>query len=328
MPTETLAILSERLCVWLREPLQRLENAAARGRLGHAWLITGRPGLGKLNLALVFADRLVRGRVGAALPPDLPPAQALEAARNRPQTLDHHPDLHWVFPAEDRRSISVEQIRVVTDALGLKGFHGGPKVVVIEPAEAMTVAAANALLKALEEPSPNTYMLLVSHQAGRLPSTIRSRCQMLIVHTPRNAPGPRASAPLPALPPLLAAASESDEYRSKINEIETSLNLVYESKRDPIEIADQWAGEDLEQTLDWLGRRIYAAVRDRVLAGPSKPVTVAAWPVLHNPWPKLSLDVLFEQFAAVDRLRTQLDGGVNAELALRVLLMGFVAERG
>jgi hypothetical protein len=261
----------------------------------------------------------LHGRVGAALPPDLPAAAALEAMRNRPEAFDHHPDLHCVFPAEDKRSIGIEQVRSVTDALALKSFLGGSKVVVVEPAEAMTVAAANALLKALEEPSPNTYMLLVSHQPGRLPSTIRSRCQMLVVRAGRTAGD---------APPLQAAAAESGDYISRINELEKSLNLVYESKRDPIEVADQWADEELSATLDWLGRRIHAAVRARVLANPTKPVTVGANPVLHNAWAGLRLDALFKQFAAVEKLRAQLDGGVNAELSLRVLLMGFVAERG
>jgi DNA polymerase-3 subunit delta' len=328
VPGDALAELGGRLCIWLREPLQRLEDAATRGRLGHAWLITGRPGLGKLNLALVFADRLLRGRVGAAPPPDLPAAAALEAMRNRAQALDHHPDLHCVFPAEDKRSISIEQVRAVTDALALKSFHGGSKVVVVEPAEALTVPAANALLKALEEPSPGTYMLLVSHQPGRLASTIRSRCQTLVVRAPPSAPAERGRAARPELAPLWAAAAESEEYISKINELEASLNLVYESKRDPIEVADQWGDEDLDATLDWLGRRIHAVVRARVLADASKPVTVGTNPVLHNAWPGLRLAALFQQFAAVERLRLQLDGGVNAELALRALLMGFVAERG
>jgi len=328
MPNDALAVLSGRLCAWLREPLKRLEDAAAKKRLGHAWLITGRPGLGMLNLALVFADRLLRRRVGEALPLDLPAAQALDAFRDRPQAFDHHPDLHYIFPAEEKRSIGVEQIRAVTDALALKSFLGGPKVVVVEPAEAMTVGAANALLKALEEPNPDTYMLLVSHQPGRLPSTIRSRCQTLVVHAPQRGSGEPAGAAAPELAPLMAAESATESYRSFINELETSFNLVYESKRDPIEVADQWAGQDLGQTLDWLGRRIHAAVRARILAGASNPVTVAAGPVLHNAWARLRLDVLFEQFAAVEKLRAELDRGVNAELALRVLLLGFVAERG
>jgi DNA polymerase-3 subunit delta' len=328
MPTETLATLSGRLCAWLHEPLKQLEDAETKGRLGHAWLIIGRPGLGKLNLALVFADRLLHGRGGAALPPNLPAALALQAMRDRPELEDHHPDLHCIFPAPDKRSISVEQIRSVTDALALTAFRGGRKVVVIEPAEAMTVAAANALLKALEEPSPGTYMLLVSHQAGRLASTIRSRCQTLVVRPPRNGPAMRGSAAMPERSPLLAAEAESEMYRSRINELEGSLNLVYESKLDPLEVADQWGGEDLEQTLDWLCLRVHAAIRARIVAEASKPVTVAGAPVLHNCWPRLKLDALFAQFAAVERLRAELDRGVNAELGLRVLLLGFVAERG
>jgi DNA polymerase-3 subunit delta' len=328
VPSEALATLSGRLCSWLREPLQRLETAAAGGRLGHAWLITGRPGLGKLNLALVFAERLLHGRVGAELPPDLPAATALEAMRNRPEAFDHHPDLHCAFPPEDKRSISIEQIRSVTDAIALKSFRGGSKVVVVEPAEAMTVPAQNALLKALEEPSPDTYMLLVSQRPGSLASTIRSRCQTLVVRAPQAKRVPQGAHAMADLPPLLATEAESGDYIHNINELYKYVNLVHESKRDPIDVADQWGGEDLEATLDWLGRRIHAVVRARVLGDPSKPVTDGANPVLHNVWPGLRLDALFEQFAAVEKLRAQLDTGINTELALRVLLMGFVAERG
>jgi DNA polymerase-3 subunit delta' len=320
--------LSERLCGWLREPLYRLENAAANGRLGHAWLIAGRPGLGKLNLALAFADRLLQGRVGKDPPPDLPAAAALEAMRNRPEAFDHHPDLHCVFPAEDKRSISVDQIRAVTDAIALKSFRGRSKVVVVEPAEAMTVPAQNALLKALEEPSPDTYLLLVSHQPGRLATTIRSRCQTLVVRAPQSRQVPPGTRATHELPPLLAAEAESESYMRNIMELEKDINLVYESKRDPIEVADRWTGADLGTTLDWLGRRIHAVVRARISGCPSKPVTDATNPVLHNLWPGLRLDALFKQYAAVEKLRAELDGGINAELALGVLLMGFVAERG
>jgi DNA polymerase-3 subunit delta' len=327
VPSDALAVLSGRLCSWLRDPLQRLENAAAGGRLGHAWIIAGRPGTGKLNLALVFADRLLHGRVGRDLPPDLPAAAALEAMRNRPEdAFDHHPDLHWVFPEEDKRSISIDQIRAVTSDIALKSFRGGCKVVVVEPAEAMTAAAQNGLLKALEEPSPDTYVLLVSHQPGRLASTIRSRCQMLVVRPAQSAPaGP--AAPL-ELTPLLAAAARTDEYNSNIKELEKSLNLVYESKRDPVEVGAEWAEADLDTTLEWLARRIHAAVRARISGNAWKPVTDPAHPVLHNSWPRLGLDALFKQFAAVVKLRAELERKVNAELALGVLLMGFVAERG
>ena len=102
----------------------------------------------------------------------------------RHDPTDHHPDLHWVFPEPKKRSISVDQIRETADALMLTSLYGQAKIVIIEPAEALTPGAANALLKTLEEPTRDTYLFLVCHQAGHLPATIRSRCQTLSLPQP------------------------------------------------------------------------------------------------------------------------------------------------
>ena len=144
-----LATLGKKLCPWLKPTLEQLEQARTAKRLGHAWLVVGPQGVGKLNLALVFAGRLLTD--SPEEPAELEAAQAVAAMRARHQPVDHHPDLHWIFPAEDKRTISVEQIRDVSEALALKAFRGPAKVVVIEPAEAMTTAAANALLNDLRE---------------------------------------------------------------------------------------------------------------------------------------------------------------------------------
>src|SRR5690606_19739146 len=117
-------------------------------------------------------------------PPALGPADASAAMRERRVPADHHPDLHLVFPEPEKRTIGIEQIRELSEALSMKGFRGGAKAAVIEPAEAMTLAAANALLKTLEEPAAQTFLLLVSHQPHRLLPTIRSRCQVLAVAPP------------------------------------------------------------------------------------------------------------------------------------------------
>ena len=135
-----LATLGKKLCPWLKPTLEQLEQARTAKRLGHAWLVVGPQGVGKLNLALVFAGRLLTD--SPEEPAELEAAQAVAAMRARHQPVDHHPDLHWIFPAEDKRTISVEQIRDVSEALALKAFRGPAKVVVIEPAEAMTTAAA------------------------------------------------------------------------------------------------------------------------------------------------------------------------------------------
>jgi len=332
MAVDALSTLTGSLCAWLREPLAALEAAHRGGRLGHAWLIVGPPGLGKLNLALVFADRLLRGRVGTQTPPELSAALALEAMSDRHKPVDHHPDLHWLFPEEGKRSVSIEQIRDVIESLALKGHQGGAKVLVIEPAEAMTAAAANALLKSLEEPQGQTYMLLVSEQPGRLPSTIRSRCQTLIVHGPKTAAvaagGPVAGSRA-ELAPLRVAQQDTPDYHLFINELSDSLNAIYEGKRDPQSVADEWLKKgDLAAILDWLIAHVRRGVRARVVLSRSNPITEPRRAVLHNEWQALTLAKLFEQLAAAERLREQQGGGINAELALRVLLLGFVPERG
>ncbi len=202
MTEPALHTLQRRLCPWLRAALSRLEAAHAAGRLGHAWLIGGPAGSGKLNLALVFARRLLE-RGPKQDPPDLSAEDAVAAYADRHAPVDHHPDLHWLFPQEDKTAIAVEQVRELGADLSLKAHAGGAKVVVFEPADGMTTAAANALLKSLEEPSADTYLLLLADQPNRLPATIRSRCQRLDV--PRPTPS-EVAAWLGVQPEEIAAA--------------------------------------------------------------------------------------------------------------------------
>jgi DNA polymerase-3 subunit delta' len=332
--------LGEQLCPWLEQPYRDLARAAAAGRLGHAWIIAGRPGLGKLNLAFAFARHLLEGE--GARPAAATPSAILAAMRDRHLPSDHHPDLHLVFPEEQKKSIGVEQIRSVSESLMLTGFKGVGKVAIIEPAEAMTVAAANALLKLLEEPTRDTYLFLVAHRPGRLPSTIRSRCHTCAVHAPSAADleawlgpdagragiGAGAHAVADGMTPLTAAARIEMDYLSISKELEESINLVYEDRIEPLVVADQWLKQDLPLVLDWLIARIEGAIRGRVASHGSNRITVQSAPVLQNGWDKLTLDTLFEQRRAAQALEDQLGGGINAELALRALLLGFLPDRG
>ena len=69
----------------------------------------------RLNLALVFAHRVLARRIATA-PQDLDAAAAVAAMRDRHAPADHHPDLHWVYPEEDKRTIAVEQVRAAADS--------------------------------------------------------------------------------------------------------------------------------------------------------------------------------------------------------------------
>jgi len=159
---------------------------ADRVRWPHGLLLTGPEGIGKRRLAFEFARALicedVRDDGGAC---GVCTACGYVAA-------GQHPDLRVVEPVdidEDGTAtptawITVPAIRSLIDWALVTSHRGRAKVAVIAPAERMNAAAANALLKTLEEPPSDTYLILVSHQPGRLPATVRSRCRVLRVTVP------------------------------------------------------------------------------------------------------------------------------------------------
>ena len=153
----------------------------------HAWLLTGRAGIGKATLAYRFArfvmahpdplDAAVRQAADLAVAPDHPAARLVG--------VNAHPDLAIV-----RRTLNtntkklasetrVEDIRRATHLFETTASAGGWRVVIVDPADEMNRNAANALLKTLEEPPPRALFLLLSHAPGGLLPTIRSRCRML-----------------------------------------------------------------------------------------------------------------------------------------------------
>ncbi|HBO70503.1 MAG TPA: DNA polymerase III subunit delta' [Deltaproteobacteria bacterium] len=138
------------------------------GRVPHGLLFSGEEGIGKETAALGFAAALFcRSRSGTDACGACPDCRLLRSGS--------HPNFLRVSP--ENLSISIDDIRLLQEELSLKSFSDRPRVVLILPADRMTVQAANALLKTLEEPPPATHLLLVAHRISRLPATIVSRCQ-------------------------------------------------------------------------------------------------------------------------------------------------------
>jgi DNA polymerase-3 subunit delta' len=194
------------------------------------------------------------------------------------------------------------------------------------------------LLKTLEEPTPLTYLLLVSHRPERLLPTIRSRCQSLVVPRPEAAavagwlgvPEPEAGELLRVAggAPFRALALVSGYNALFIKEFEDKLHRVSRNEADAQALADEWLRKDPELALEWLVRRVQRSIRLRVAGADSNAVTDRTADPLHNAWLALSVDTLFDRLAAAEKLLDQLGGGINAELAMRVLLLGFQPERG
>ena len=176
------------------QPLPSWQTAIAssalahRQRWPHALLISGRRGLGKRLLALHFARALLCDA----------PQESGEACGVCPScgyvAQGTHPDLQLIEPViydeEGNRTptdaINVERVRELIEFSQLSPHRQRAKVGLIAPAEAMNAAAANALLKTLEEPPAGTFLLLVSHQPARLPPTIVSRCRRLPAPEPER----------------------------------------------------------------------------------------------------------------------------------------------
>jgi len=146
-----------------------LEQSMRANRVGHAYLFTGPPHIGKTALAMAFAQALVCqrragypcGECGACL-------RILDA---------RYPDVQCI--AAQKTAIQIDQVRSLQADAALSPLEGRYKVFVIQEIERATPPAANALLKILEEPPPHVILLLTTSRRDRVLPTVVSRCQVM-----------------------------------------------------------------------------------------------------------------------------------------------------
>ncbi|MDT0501187.1 MULTISPECIES: DNA polymerase III subunit delta' [unclassified Halomonas] len=154
---------------WLGERFAELGRLADSGRLPHALLISGPRGVGKRSLVDALAARTLCANPGRVACGHCHGCHMLASG--------YHPDLMSVELEEGKRQIRIDAIREINHFVAQTAQQGGYRVILVAPAEALNVAAANALLKSLEEPGARTLFLLLSDIPSRLLPTIRSRCQ-------------------------------------------------------------------------------------------------------------------------------------------------------
>ena len=148
------------------EAVATLREAVASGRVTHAWLFTGPPGIGKLYVARVFAAAL-----------NCPAGGDGSCAVCRRVLRGVHPDVHLVVPEGD--NLLVVDVRAVREEASLSRHEGRVAVFILDEADRLTDAAANALLKVLEEPPPEVVFVLVARSADALAGTVPSRARTL-----------------------------------------------------------------------------------------------------------------------------------------------------
>jgi DNA polymerase-3 subunit delta' len=172
-----------------RHVLTMLARAVARDSLPPALIFAGPPGVGKFATAIALAEALnceaaLRGPAAAPFDADAcgrcrPCRQIAQAAARAEEGAPSALDCLLVLAPDDRGSIKVDPVRAAIERCGYRPLDGRRRVAVVDQADALEVAAQNALLKILEEPPSSTTFVLVTARADALLATIRSRCPRL-----------------------------------------------------------------------------------------------------------------------------------------------------
>ncbi|MGM0370042.1 MAG: DNA polymerase III subunit delta' [Bacillota bacterium] len=146
-----------------------LKNALSQNRLSHAYIFTGKKGVGKAQAAFEFAKA-----ANCKAKEDDACDQCLSC---RKANNENHPDIKEVMP--DETSIKIDQIRELQQEIMYKPYESDKKIYIIHQAEDMTLSAANCLLKTLEEPPSYAIIILLTNNLNKLLSTTVSRCQLI-----------------------------------------------------------------------------------------------------------------------------------------------------
>ena len=251
---------------WQDAPWQRLLASRAAGRLPHALLVSGPPGVGKDHFVTALAGALMCEADGAEACGACPGCRQLQAGA--------HPDYSLWEPEEDATTIRIDQVRELTGTIHLTRSRAPWKVGVIRPADAMTYQAADSLLKTLEEPPPQTLLVLVTARPGQLSATIRSRCQQVRLAPCYGEPATgwlvgrgvsaAAAAGLLAVAggaPLRALALAEEGALEEGRRVAAEVGDLLRGRADPVAVAARWVTAGLARVLPWAQVTVQDGIR-------------------------------------------------------------------
>ena len=329
------------LASWQQAPLRRALDTLASERLAHALLICGPRHIGKRAVADALAQTLLcRERV-----------DGLACGRCRNCELfvaGTHPDWNYISFEENektkvlRKEIVVEQVRNLGAWFSLTPQRGGAQVALIEPASAMNQNASNALLKTLEEPMRERYLLLLCESPMQLSATIRSRCQRIELQPPSMQEGlawlrARGHAEAIAQSALTAARGHPGLAAYWIEEgllalrdsVRADLSAIATGRARALDIAVAWLADDQADQRLTFAADVAVDLHAEALAAPAHPAPGAlAYPgasgAAASPSTRSTTAPDFLKlsawFDAANRTRSLLRTPIRSDLALAGLL--------
>lgn len=253
---------------WHDHLWQQVVQARTTNRMAHAVLVCGPPGVGKRR----FAARLAQALACQAADVAMQPCGACVGCRQ--WEAGSHPDVSRLEPDADGSVIRVDAMRAFTQRLQLTAQYDTGRLGWIDPAQQLNTAAANSLLKTLEEPPAGTHLLLVADQADRLLPTIRSRCRVL-----RVPPAPAALArdwltrqgmdtagldDNALRMPLRVLARQNEGGAQLEAGWSEELGKVLCGRGDAVALAQRWAEQPADRLAPWLYRTASALIEYRL----------------------------------------------------------------
>jgi DNA polymerase-3 subunit delta' len=296
-------------------------------RLPHALLLHGQAGLGKQGFARRLALNLL------CLEPDSAHAACGRCKNCQLFAAGNHPDFQLITPLEDSRTIIVDQIRALAEFVAFRPHTAARKVVVIAPAEAMNLNAANSLLKVLEEPPAGSFLILVTSQRARLPATIRSRCTHILFSAPERA---QALAWLKSSggnqqgiellleqargAPLLAAEYARTGWLAQREQFLRDVTALRAGRETPLACAARWKGQGAA-ALAWLYGFVADLIRITLAddqTGLTNPDQFSQLQILEK---SINLNELYVFLDAVSEAKNLLTGPLDELLLLEDILI-------
>lgn len=305
------------LLPWLEPYLAKLNRYIESGRLPNALLILS-DSVSGLHLINHFANKLYCSQ-------SLQGQACGECGPCKMFNAGSYPDFFILQPEQDTKTIKIDAIRKMSQSLALASQFNAPRIVIISPAQVMTLQAANALLKTLEEPADNTTLILLADKPSSVPATIRSRCQQISIDKVNfsiakqwlSDQGCEEADTYMALAnnePLLAKQMWQEEALVVRNEFFEHFSKLFSGKISPVDFAAKCMQQKTQPLVTWLLSWLTDTIKVSQKVDKKHLSNTDLYPHLQDLAGQLNLVKLY---GLLDQLNTQLQlqsGQVNQQL--------------
>lgn len=326
---------------WLASAYQSLSGRYLQNNLPHAMLIHGLEGLGKLNFISTFLRALLC-ETNTELNSIPSASQSINACGHchscQLYEVGTHPDVMHVAPEKEAGAITIDQIRHLNELVTLKSQLGGMQVILIDKAHRLNRNASNGLLKTLEEPTPNVFIVLLTNKMDRLLPTIRSRCQVQKIAVPEHDVARQwlqthmagttsdigqielalrlaQGAPLAALSFLEDGTLE--QYQKQLEQF---VAIAFQ-RQFAVEVAASWLNTNISLSLRWMLLWVSTTIRVKLLTQSAAIDLGPDWQKLQNLAKSVDLVLLYHFYDQLLECIKLLDSQVNQQLMLEQLLI-------